>query len=257
MARIPQHNPTDESLDAAVKDFETHGCIYLKGLLPVDRMMAMRRQFAEVYEARKDEHAYHVVSWERRIYSPHLEGEFADSDLYAHSWVMQFMERLLGKEFVLGNLTSVTSFPGAIDQHRHRDCPGLFGNNYDFFTPSFGINLFVPLVDLNAEIGSTRMWPGTHRRPLSDEEAVKGGFVDPEVRAGDAVLMDYRVLHQGMANQTDRIRPLLCLGYQRPWFLDTVNFHHGNSINLSDEEYERIDPEHQWLFSRVKMKIRG
>ena len=257
MVRIPQHNPADESLEKAVKDFETHGCIYLTELRPVDRVRAMRKQFAELYEVRKDDHVYQLVSRERRIYSPQLEGEFADSDLYAHPWVMQFMERLLGKEFVLGNLTSVTSFPGAIDQHRHRDCPGLFGTNYDYFTPSFGINLFIPLVDLNAEIGSTRMWPGTHRRPVPDEEAVKGGFVEPEVAVGDALLMDYRLLHQGMANQTDQVRPLICLGYQRPWFLDTVNFFHGNSINLSDEQYEQIDPDHQHLFARVKMKIRG
>ena len=60
-------------------------------------------------------------------------------------------------------------------------------------------------------------------------EAVGAGV--SHVKAGDAVMFDYRVLHRGGANSSTRQRPLLYFTYARPWFTDATNY---SAVSLDD-----------------------
>jgi hypothetical protein len=44
------------------------------------------------------------------------------------------------------------------------------------------------------------------------------------VRAGEAILFDYRLKHRGLSNRCTEERPLLYLTYAKPWWLDVYNF---------------------------------
>jgi ectoine hydroxylase-related dioxygenase (phytanoyl-CoA dioxygenase family) len=48
--------------------------------------------------------------------------------------------------------------------------------------------------------------------------------VVPQPKRGSALLFDYRVLHRGLANQSDRRRPVLVLTFAKSWFRDNLNF---------------------------------
>jgi hypothetical protein len=37
------------------------------------------------------------------------------------------------------------------------------------------------------------------------------------------MLVDYRTMQAGLANMSERVRPILYLAYERPWFFDFGN----------------------------------
>ena len=59
------------------------------------------------------------------------------------------------------------------------------------------------------------------------------GVAFASAKAGDAILFDYRVLHRGRANASDRPRPLLYFTYARPWFTDATNY---SDVSLFEDE---------------------
>ena len=46
----------------------------------------------------------------------------------------------------------------------------------------------------------------------------------PLVKAGQALIFDYRTRHRGLGNSSGDERPLLYLTYARPFWLDVYNF---------------------------------
>lgn len=95
------------------------------------------------------------------------------------------------------------------------------------------LNIFIPLVDLTAELGPTELRPGSHflTRDLTRSmllAKVKKTLrppVKPTIHRGSALLFDYRTLHRGTANTTQGTpRPVLVLTCSKPWFHDLFNF---------------------------------
>ena len=54
----------------------------------------------------------------------------------------------------------------------------------------------------------------------SDETVDKKLFVP----AGTAILMDYRTVHRGTANKSNKMRPMAMMIYGRRWWQDSVNY---------------------------------
>ncbi len=120
---------------------------------------------------------------------------------------------------------AVIALGGAPDQHFHPDgtARGLF-------------NAFVPLVDTSRANGPTELRLGTH---VAEGAGTFGGdraldaavCVAPELRAGEVLLFDYRVLHRGCANLTSELRPVLYACYStRVGVSDSHNFPEGESL---------------------------
>jgi hypothetical protein len=61
--------------------------------------------------------------------------------------------------------------------------------------------------------------------------------------------MDYRMLHGGTANHSKQMRPILYLGYYRPWFKDYVNFIKVKQLLVSAREYENIPEAYRSWFT--------
>ena len=45
-----------------------------------------------------------------------------------------------------------------------------------------------------------------------------------QMRAGQALIFDYRTRHRGLGNSSGDERPLLYITYARPFFVDVYNF---------------------------------
>ncbi|GMI00550.1 hypothetical protein TrLO_g8318 [Triparma laevis f. longispina] len=107
---------------------------------------------------------------------------------------------------------------GHVDSKEHKNCHCL--------------NVFIPLIDLTPSLGPTEIRPGTHyySRDLAKMmlgAKIRGELqspVAPCVKAGSAILFDYRVLHRGLANIENEDRPILVLTYAKSWFKDIFNF---------------------------------
>lgn len=87
--------------------------------------------------------------------------------------------------------------------------------------PPDNLVVFIPLVDMTLELGPTQFIPQSHVfRDLQE----KDGTVAPLLRAGQMVLMDYRVVHRGLKNTSKHDRPLLYLTFGRQGWSDKENF---------------------------------
>ena len=112
----------------------------------------------------------------------------------------------------------ITSHPGAERQTVHADV--------EFCSTARRIwTTFIALQDVTADMGPTLVWPGTHTDYFCD--FLKPRMCGPvdryyaehppralTLRAGDAVLMDTRVMHCGGANESSADRMLLHFSLQ-------------------------------------------
>jgi Phytanoyl-CoA dioxygenase (PhyH) len=216
---------TDTVREAAAA-LQRDGCVVLADVVPPD----LHERLAAAFESRHRRHIRErprdalLVGDRRFMLSLRLRPPFTDAGLLANPVVMTVLRASLGDDACLFSVGAVVSQPGSQDQHVHSDIgPGLFGDeSVETGLPPYGITVIVPLVDMNAETGSTRVWPGTHRMPLAQLHDVTPE--DPVVPRGSALLFDYRLQHGGVGNRSGRVRPILSLVYGRPWFRDPLNF---------------------------------
>jgi len=237
----------------AAKRFEQAGCLQISNFLPEAKIAALARAVADLLDRPGSESHSLQVGTRRQMISVPVGGVFNDASLYAPQELNAFFLQALGERFLLNCFTCVAAKPDAPDQHLHQDFAGLFDSAIDGFAPSFAINLFVPLVPLNAVHGTTRIWPRSHRKVDHGTGASKDDWVDPQLDLGSALLLDYRVLHGGTANVSSRTRPILCLAYSRDWFLDMRNFHAVNPLQVEPGLLDAMEPHHRRLFKRAEL----
>ena len=167
-------------------------------------------------------------------------------------WVQTLIDPLLGKneprKRIDGSTTSssgsadawwcdvsiVYSKPGAGDQDWHCDGRHLAGESRADFTGAgvsapYAVCVFVPLCDLNQEVGFTQFWGGSHVTDgligFGAAAEVLRGRVDGVVDAGGFVAYDYRTMHRGMRNTSDgTTRPVLQFLYARSNYRETKNY---------------------------------
>jgi hypothetical protein len=232
------------------------------GYLVIDRLFdpalidAVReeyeRQFGDLSEDRLPSH---LNVGDRRVQLPiALQGPLLDPMLGAHPLLMRMLESLLGRDFLIDNATVVVALPGAQDQSLHRDHHELFPGAAESGEGlgAYAITVSIPLVDLTAETGSTKLFTGSHRtkagsgkpQTLSDAEM-------PYMAKGGCYLMDYRLWHHGTANRSPDPRPILYLVYSRPWFTDMLNFADMPRLQVANDELMNVPAGQRRLFRRL------
>jgi ectoine hydroxylase-related dioxygenase (phytanoyl-CoA dioxygenase family) len=179
-----------------------------------------------------------------------LTGAF-DARAYANAVLLHFLKPLVGKDLRLSGVSAVTAYPGADNQHRHRDAGHLFPDYcVGPILPAYAINVAVPLIDVDLSIGPTAIWPGTHRLIGSEISNDRPPTVHTLER-GDAILIDYRTLHGGLPNTSQIVRPILYLVYARNWFVDDINHKHRSPLDMPLETYEALPEDLKGLLLRA------
>ncbi len=237
----------------AIEVFGRAGCLKLRNFAAPERVAVLRDVVAEMVATSACVGQSVQVGTQRHMLPVPISKNFDCPDIYASAELGSFLSSVLGEKYVLSCVTCVNAAAGAPEQHVHRDYEGLFDDKIDSFCPSFAINLFVPLVAFNERNGSTRLWPGSHRKPDTENDAAVGDHVDAELELGSALLVDYRLRHGGTANNSNKDRPLLCLAFSRDWFVDTQNFRTVDPLQIEAERLERMSPAIQHLFSRATL----
>jgi tetratricopeptide (TPR) repeat protein len=238
----------------AARLFRKHGCLLIENAFSPELLNRMEEQFVQRYqhffEDKRHDSALRVGD-KRFMITVAMEGLFRSPEVFSPTMVMPIIERILGKKCILGSFTSVTSLPKSEDMKMHKDHPLLFdGKEFSEQLPSFGVTMLVPLLGITEELGTTRVVKGSHR--VSSKESRDMEHQDPYGPQGACLLMDYRLSHQGLANRSDRVRPVMSLVYSRPWFRDHVNYNKQQPLLLSDAEFEQIPDEHKSLLEWLK-----
>ena len=176
-------------------------------------------------------------------------------------------------DYYICNLSLLVATPGCPTQSWHADGGHTSLTNHE---PCHVFNVFIPLVDVPLSMGPTELRPGTHyhTRNLASMMLVAKARktlrspVTPELKMGDALVFDYRILHRGRANMGDvvtqdlttddsvdgndvkesttaleeeersaddgcgRHRPVLVITFARRWFVDVCNFPKRSIFNV-------------------------
>lgn len=144
---------------------------------------------------------------------------------------MPVVREILGEDVVLIHKGCFLSMPGAAPQEYHQDGVHLTTQTQ---RPCHAINVFVPLVDLNARNGPTEFCLGSHILGL---EGYDRDFVEiPKPKAGTPVIFDYRLGHRGLGNSSQSCRPIVYCTYAR--VADGKEFR--DSVNFSRKRYHKI-----------------
>ena len=251
---------SDKSISKASELFTRDGALWLKNALDPQFVTELLGAYLKRYEnlsRRELNSRFSKVGDERYMISVKIKGAFNTPELYDNPILMPILNQLLGQS-VISSFGSVVAFPGAEDQPCHFDHPPLFGSeSLCNQLPPHAVTVVIPLVDIDSETGSTGIWPGTHRSPHSrellqslHENPTWDGSVHPLPRVGDVYMMDYRVIHGGMANQSEIIRPIFYIVYSRPWFRDSSNFSDQPAIDLPKKQRKKIPKEFRSLFAQ-------
>ncbi len=237
-----------------VEKFAETGWLQMGGLFQpglIDRLRAeVEGQLQELLEMDGDHRSYLRVGNERVMLSVKLQGTMLDPLVYGNPLLLTVLRQLLGADILIDSFTCVLAMADAGEQHLHRDHSAIFPERPELeasLSP-YAVTVVVPLVDLTPETGTTRLFPGTH---LGRD---KRGSELPYVGCGDCFMFDYRLQHQGMANKSGAVRPVLYVTYARPWFTDMSNFRRQPRIRIDREALLQVPPVHWPLFRRVAGK---
>ena len=238
--------PTEHTIEAACTLFRATGMLRLHRAIPLSILDELDAHYRERYSS---ELGSTTKEDRRPLFTVDVEGPFNRPTFYANPLFFPILQRLLGKDCILGACSSVVSFPGAPPQFTHRDSPSLFGDYaFDAPLPPYSLTVLMPLVDANAQTGSTEGWTKTHRESVL-EKALAGTPVPLPVPRGSVMMTDGRVVHRGAENRSSRVRPLLYNSYHRHWFRDYSGYEHRPPLAISALEFSKVPEEYRQLFS--------
>jgi len=144
----------------------------------------------------------------------HADGKHLSGDNDAGNW--------MGSEADINNLKQ-SNPPSRSFSSSHGSMSKL--------APPYAICLFIPLIDLNQEVGCTQFWPGSHRNrditgfgPVAS--VTQSTWNNDACKAGDGVWYDYRLLHQGLENHIDSNtqRPIVQVIFKKKWYVERDNY---------------------------------
>ncbi len=154
--------------------------------------------------------------------------------------ISPLIERLLNGrvgETIDFDISVVYSKPGAQNQGWHADGDhqrGAKDSGWEadgwkvHLAEPYALCLFIPLIDLDGTTGYTQFWPGSHRNrglagfgPVAE---ITGAIWDGSSRAGDCIWYDYRLMHRGMGNISNAVRPVVQVLFKKTWYTEKRNY---------------------------------
>lgn len=268
-ARVPHLAPTlaltdqereqqqvpSEKLDLAINMFKEHGYTVIQNAFDKQRVQNISQQVFGKYDSYFEDRYYSdnlVLGDKRRMVTLDVEGEINHPSIYGSHIIDTMMSALLDNNYVLGGVNAVVSLPGSKNQGLHKDYAPLFPNDDEkyFVTPPFAIAVLIPLINMTHAHGVTSFRKGSHLVP--EQMPFHMPTQDPLLQLGDCVVFDYRTAHEGLANHTSAVRPMLSLIYHRIWFRDAMNYEQQTPVSIAKTELAKVPEAMKHLFKWVE-----
>ena len=209
MAQIP-HVAASTPIDAMAKTLQEHGALIVEDLLDTDTLNRFNAELDPLLEATDPARSFvnPAVAFFFGDKTRHLTAMATKSRVFAeevlpHPTYMGICDRVLGPfcaSYQVNIAHVLDRGPGAEQQMLHRD--ELVWSFLPRPHPEIQIASIIALVDFTADIGATRIVPGSNhwpyeREPKPDEIAVA------EMPAGSAVLYLGSAIHGAGPNSTE------------------------------------------------------
>lgn len=264
---LQHQTPSAQTTEQGVALFKQHGALWLENVFAPEAIEALRKSFQKRFKKASRSDLVKrgaLVGDQRYMLTLDIEGKFNRPEVYANQRLMALLTGLLSSNLRIASFGCVTALPGAEDQSIHIDHPPLFEATPHLTDdiPPYAVTMVVPLVDIDEETGTTAIWEGSHKQ--SDDANAEDRFEllerlmkqpnytqasKPLPRQGDVYLMDYRVIHGGLANRSQIDRPILYVVYSRPWFRDGFNFGKQPSVSISAKELKKVPKRFRQMFT--------
>jgi ectoine hydroxylase-related dioxygenase (phytanoyl-CoA dioxygenase family) len=207
-------------LDRLAADLHEDGICVLRGVFAAELMYAWRLAFDRLAESRQRQHGATAGRGANRFYfTLPWTAPFADELVFRNDRVTAVIERALGPEYVMVQHAVDAAMPGSEYQELHRDHAPLFSE--EFATPLYALAVNFPLCAVTEENGPLEVVRGTHRVPRAEALSTAGSPERPiepvTLDLGDVVIRTPLALHRGSPNRTREPRPMVVMGYVRPW----------------------------------------
>lgn len=242
-----------KEIEAAFNGFTREGYVILDNILPQETVRALHAEFLERYkdQIRNQETADSQEVGAGRFMIPlHFSGGLGAAQVFANPYVIALVREILDEAAIIDAFGAILSLSGAEKQHIHHDGPILFHSEISRLLPAYAMTFALPLVEMNEISGTTALWPGSHRR--GNHEGAEPET--PTIPLGCGVMWDFRTYHGGMANRSDRLRPMVYATYARNWYRDPVNFQKKTLQRLVFEPdfLGRVPKDLRRLFAHVR-----
>lgn len=226
---------TDAHLEVALRTLRDVGYVVIEDVYDAEFINELRTAYDELLDeyiksrggmeginkAKKGFGLNHIA-----MFLPFLP-PFADGQVVANPIAVQVMSAVLGDNLSCSFYNSNTAYPGSGYQQIHRDTGLIFGTELQVPTPPTHLVFNIPLTNFTEENGSTEVWPGTHL--IVDRASADGKMSTLEERAkdlasqrtniptGSIVVRDMRMWHRGVPNNSQEVRTMLAIVYERGW----------------------------------------
>jgi ectoine hydroxylase-related dioxygenase (phytanoyl-CoA dioxygenase family) len=137
-------------------------------------------------------------------------------DLVLQPLILSLAREVLGKacdRIQLNVAQAIAIHPGEIEQFPHCDHDMWAGAKGEH---EYLLNVIWPLTDFNSSNGATRIYPGTHKRPVESLDQL-GDPIVAESRPGDAICFLGSTVHGAGPNSTEDVRRGVVIGYSLGW----------------------------------------
>ena len=146
-------------IDRLMQEWRINGFVVFEDFIPLETIDRIRQAWVSIRNngIEKQGQSGNRGGYRYNVRVP-FESPFVDEDIFEHPALVDFLERVLGSDYVWSHFDSNIPLPNADYQHWHRDCQLLFPK---LMTPAFQVGVKFPLVDTHEGNGSFEVIPCT------------------------------------------------------------------------------------------------
>ena len=251
-------------IDRLIQEWRINGFVVFEEFIPLETVDRIHQAWVPIRNSGVEQQGQsgNRGGYRYNVRVP-FESPFVDEEIFEHPVLVDFLERVLGSDYVWSHFDSNIPLPGADYQHWHRDCQLLFPN---LMTPAFQVGVKLPLVDTHEGNGSFEVIPCTQY--IADEDLqselddVLGSGVNHRaqyhpirvnLKKGSLWVQDGRAYHRGTPNWSDHPRDELCIAFCRSWFFNNW-LHEYTESHLPRELWDGLSPHAQHVLKWQRIK---
>lgn len=251
----------ETSLSRAMNEFGANGFIVLNNVFPQEGIQSLNLSLAEIREQLflNEFDGQSKGAFERTLLSVPVKGDFNSEWLYANPVVFQILSIIYPMSYLcVAAFNGIATNAYAPESRTFLGHTDLFscGSMKNFFTkiPFFEVSLLVPLDKLKKGSSALRFWPGSHLMSYAARSELdeNHGVVDLECGPGDCVLIDSRIRHKFLENNSPEMLSKFVINYSFPWFRNVESPSRRLPFVISEDEFEGLSDRVKFLFDHAR-----
>jgi ectoine hydroxylase len=208
--------------------FDNQGYLHLRGALTADEVAELLRLVEENKGkdiASINEDSSYAANQLNRPLSRMIDADVRFARLLDHATVEPYLAAFLGEDYRHIDNDLYFTYPGFKGGHWHRGVaahPTGHAVDGEFICPM--VKVFYCLTDVGPGQGEFVVVPGSHKSRYeidTDRVDLPGQHIFDDVRAGDVVVFNEALLHNGRPNPSEKTRITLIINFGRadagPW----------------------------------------